>query len=222
MQALQSSALILLPYLAFTFSSKSMSEFDPYADTSRGQSRGASTPMRFAGFGRRFGAYAIDVIPITVLVWAIFYYGTNYGEVWDAYFSVAPGEAVDPEVRSKFLHQRNVLRDTAMGVYIIYCTFMEASTWSGTLGKRLMGIRVATLRGEPLSLRRSFKRNIFKFVSAGVFALGFIWILLSKTKQGWHDSFAATLVLPGRPDHPRELPQGARRFNMSDQGPWIA
>lgn len=148
-----------------------------------------------AGFGRRFVAYFVDVIPITALVAMAFYYGTSFGDLWDARMGAAAGSDTGAEGRAEFLKMRNMVRDVSMVVYVIYSGVMEATSWSGTLGKRLLGIRVLSEKGERLSLVKAMQRNIFKLLSAAILCLGFLWVLFSKKNQGWHDSLAHTLVV---------------------------
>ena len=153
---------------------------------------------QLAGFLDRFVAYVIDIIPVTLAVWAVFYYGLGFDEIWDLRFSTDRSHPDFTEIQAKFLEDRNVVRDSAMVAYIAYCAIMEASSWSATLGKRIVGIRTTDMEGDPLAGNQALKRNVFKALSAMVFALGFLWVLVSKRNQGWHDSIAKTLVVKGR------------------------
>lgn len=88
--------------------------------------------MRHAGYWRWVGAYAIDVVPIVLLVGAAFYLVLGFGETWEA-CRAEPGSL---EVRSRCLAERNAVRDSAFVVWLIYSALMEASTLQGTLGRR--------------------------------------------------------------------------------------
>ena len=46
----------------------------------------------------------------------------------------------------------------------LYFSMMEGSKWAASLGKRIVGLRVFTLRGERLSFSRAFLRKGLKFV----------------------------------------------------------
>ena len=72
---------------------------------------------------------------------------------------------------------------------------LEGSAMQGTVGKRLLGLRVTDDNGKRLSMGRSFGRNFAKIISYIPIGLGFIWSLWSKRKRGWHDMIAKTLVI---------------------------
>ncbi len=59
----------------------------------------------------------------------------------------------------------------------------------------IMGIKVVSVDGGPVSVGKAFVRWIGYFVSAIVFCLGFLWIIWDKEKQGWHDKIAGTYVV---------------------------
>ena len=64
-----------------------------------------------------------------------------------------------------------------------------------TPGKRLLRMYVFKESGERAGFFTMFFREwIGKWISAAVFLLGFLWILLDKDRQGWHDKLASTYV----------------------------
>ncbi|MEZ6041360.1 MAG: RDD family protein [Planctomycetaceae bacterium] len=144
-----------------------------------------------AGFGARLLAYLIDVVPITLAVASIFYFFLGFDEAVRQY--VAARDDIDNRI--DFLARRNQIRDFSFVVYIIYCGLLEGSAMQGTLGKRLVGVRVTDENGDRLSIARSFGRNFTKIVSYLPLGLGFIWAIWSRRKQGWHDMIARTLVI---------------------------
>jgi uncharacterized RDD family membrane protein YckC len=74
--------------------------------------------------------------------------------------------------------------------------------WRGqTVGKRVVGLRVVTVEGSPVSLRHAAIRSILQFVDfylppIGVVATGSV--LLSRNNQRLGDLFAGTIVLRER------------------------
>lgn len=65
-----------------------------------------------------------------------------------------------------------------------------------TPGKQLLGLRVITESGEPMTYGRAFIREILgKIVSSLFLGIGFLWIAWDERKQGWHDKIAGTLVI---------------------------
>jgi uncharacterized RDD family membrane protein YckC len=65
--------------------------------------------------------------------------------------------------------------------------------YSGTPGKMLLDCEIVDARtGKQIDFKQAILRYI---VSALPFGLGFLWIMLDKRKQGWHDKIAGTVVI---------------------------
>ena len=69
-----------------------------------------------------------------------------------------------------------------------------------TPGKRVLRMYVFKESGERAGFfTMLFREWIGKWISAAVFFLGFLWILLDKDRQGWHDKLASTYIaVPSR------------------------
>ncbi len=140
---------------------------------------------------KRFIAYFLDIVPITLTVCAVFYFFLGFDVVLGNFRE----NSFSTEARIDFLTQRNYIRNITLLCFIIYCTIMESTSRQGTFGKQIVGIIVVNKEGQRMSFDESIKRNSSKVLSALVFGLGFIWILFSKKKQGWHDLIAKTFVI---------------------------
>ncbi len=115
---------------------------------------------------RRYFAWIIDAILIIVL-WLLVY--SNF--------------------KMKFFNSNEFI-----GVlWALYGTLSDASARQGTMGKRMMGIRVMTKYGDRISLYRSAIRNSFRVIPELMF-LGALWLFFSSGRQGLHDKFAETFV----------------------------
>ncbi len=78
---------------------------------------------------------------------------------------------------------------------IIYQTFFVWQ-YGATIGKMALKIRVVDEKSfDNLDLKNSFLRAVVRIVSESLFYLGFVWGILSPTKQTWHDKVAKSLVL---------------------------
>ncbi|MBI4057480.1 MAG: RDD family protein [Elusimicrobia bacterium] len=140
-------------------------------------------PVR-ARFSERFLAYVFDGL-LFVLGHQIFIYGAAKS----GYSQVLP-----PPLIWKSLW---VL------LYIFYQTFMNAqgrASW----GKRLLGLYVVDLEGNPISFSQSFLRAIGYFLSLFCFNLGYLWAFFHPQKRTWHDLLAGTQVLASSPRGPLE------------------
>ncbi len=60
----------------------------------------------------------------------------------------------------------------------------------------LLGLHVAKENGERAGFFTMLIREVIgKFISSLVLGLGFLWIVLDKEKQGWHDKLMSTYVV---------------------------
>jgi uncharacterized RDD family membrane protein YckC len=59
----------------------------------------------------------------------------------------------------------------------------------------MCGIRVVDLKGKNLSIFKSLVRFFGYYLSLYCFGLGFLWILIDKNRQGWHDKLAGSIVV---------------------------
>lgn len=71
--------------------------------------------------------------------------------------------------------------------------------WKGqTPAKRLLGIRVVKLNGEPLTLWNSFERVSGYASSASLFFMGFLQYYWDRNHQTTHDKICETIVVKSR------------------------
>lgn len=143
-----------------------------------------------ASRGRRLLAYIIDAIIVGIVVGGVFWF-IGFDKVFHDYTS----SSADINDRLQILGWKSKINGSSFLVYCIYCSIMEGSKLQATLGKKIMGIRVIRDDGEDLTMATSIIRNMFKIVSYIPCALGFIWILFSSEKKGWHDYIAQTSVI---------------------------
>lgn len=77
----------------------------------------------------------------------------------------------------------------------LYFSYMESSVKQGTVGKNLMGIKVADERLERINFGRSSIRFLGKLLTVLTLGIGFIIALRTKQKQALHDKIAKTVIL---------------------------
>ncbi len=84
-------------------------------------------------------------------------------------------------------------------VWLLVGWFYEAKGVSGprwaTPGKRLLGLRVASLQGERLNFGQATVRHCTKYLSAFGLMLGFLMAVFDQRRQALHDRVAGTVVL---------------------------
>jgi uncharacterized RDD family membrane protein YckC len=80
----------------------------------------------------------------------------------------------------------------------LYSSFAEASDQQGTIGKRILNIKVTDLSGAKISHGIAFGRNAAKILSVLPVFFGYLYSFLNKKQQCWHDLIADTLVVKDR------------------------
>ena len=155
----------------------------------------------YAGFWWRFLAYLIDAV---ISACVFFPLGLILGVV-----IVASGE--EPS-SPPMIAARLGLNGVSLLVTWLYYALCESSSWQGTVGKKVVGLRVTDLNGNRISFGKATGRHFGKIVSALILGIGFIMIAFTEQKQGLHDIMAGTLVLkgPAQPDY--QLPPSPPDF----------
>ncbi|MDY6912247.1 MAG: RDD family protein [Chloroflexota bacterium] len=122
----------------------------------------------YGGFWRRFVAYILDAIILSILTW--------------------PLTMISATVSA------NGLSALISIIYFIGFWVWEGRT----PGKMALGVKVVTAEGESPSLGRAILRYFGYMVSAIILCIGFLWIAWDGQKQGIHDKIAGTYVIKNK------------------------
>jgi uncharacterized RDD family membrane protein YckC len=137
---------------------------------------------RLAPPAKRLAAFALD-LTVPVIAW-MFTFSTVVAGI------VSGNDAA--------LGGSGLLAFSLWAAYVIWSLILFSRGM--TPGKRLIGIRVVRedlcSAGFGTMLVREW---IGKWISGLIFSLGYIWILLDRDKQGWHDKLMSTYVIEQRP-----------------------
>lgn len=137
----------------------------------------AATELEYAGFWKRFGAFFFDALLIlTTLSWVTLVLEAIRIGMSDILYSVG-------------------VRLGIVAVIFLYFVVCESILGGATLGKMIMGIRVADASGNPPSFLRSFVRTFLKILSTIVLFGGFVMIAFTENKQALHDSMTKCFVV---------------------------
>jgi uncharacterized RDD family membrane protein YckC len=126
----------------------------------------------YAGFWRRFAAWAIDYVVILI--------GSVVLRV------VAPLVGIAGDTPRLTL--------VVIAGYFLYCALLESSSWQATLGKRALGLKVTNRRGERIGFTRAAARFVGKLLSFLTMFLGYLLVAVTRRRQALHDLIAGTLV----------------------------
>jgi uncharacterized RDD family membrane protein YckC len=85
----------------------------------------------------------------------------------------------------------------SLAVGWLYHGLLDSSTWQGTVGKKLLGIRITDQNGNRISFGRATGRYFAMILSGMICFIGFFMVAFTESKQGLHDMLAGTLVLTG-------------------------
>ena len=162
----------------------------------------------YAGFWWRFLGYIIDAVISACIFFPL---GALLGVA-----IVASGE--DPNSPSMLL-ARLGLNGVSLIVTWLYYAFCESSSWQGTIGKKVLGLRVTDLDGNRISFGNATGRHFGKILSGLIFGVGFIMIAFTERKQGLHDMMASTLVLKGSAMQEYPMPPSPPDFGYRGGGP---
>lgn len=84
------------------------------------------------------------------------------------------------------------------GMFLIawlYFAGMESSRLQGTIGKKILGMKVTDLKGNRISFWRATARYFGRMLSRVLLLLGFVTILFTKKKQAIHDMITRTVII---------------------------
>ncbi|MGE5325064.1 MAG: RDD family protein [Actinomycetota bacterium] len=95
----------------------------------------------------------------------------------------------------------SILASTSLFFIIVFCgswlyeALLTSSSWQGTVGKRILGLKVTDDFGNKISFGRSTARFFAKILSGWVMYVGFIMVAFMERKRGLHDIICSTQVL---------------------------
>jgi uncharacterized RDD family membrane protein YckC len=150
----------------------------------------------YAGFSSRALAISVDYVIITlvsafsVAALSFFFSIRSVQAFIDWLNTVLPG----------IINLFDALTSPPFGVVFfflfqwLYFVFFFSTTGQ-TVGKAIMGLRVVTIDGKRMGVRRSFVRTLCYTVSLAPLGLGFLWVLGEDRRRAWHDKIAHTYVL---------------------------
>lgn len=85
----------------------------------------------------------------------------------------------------------------------LYAALQEGGDSGATVGKRIMGIRVVSLDGEPIGFGVATGRFFARFLSAMIMFIGYFMMLFHSRNQCLHDVITGTMVVRAQPSRRR-------------------
>ena len=112
-------------------------------------------------------------------------------------------------MRFKYFFDR-IERDEKYDLSLQDCRRVSFFSWfwiknGQTLGMQAWRIKLISTDGKNIDLKQASIRLLAAIVSAGVFGLGYLWILLEAKNRSWHDIISKTrlILLPDKDSEKR-------------------
>ena len=146
--------------------------------------------LQLADGGKRFIAFFIDVIILTVVSMILFgilgtvgFMGASTAETGDSAGMIAAMAGAGL-----------LIQVLSIAIQIGYFTYFESSERQGTIGKTAMGLIVADEDGNRLDTQKALIRSIMRLVSSFICLIGYLMAFFTEKKQTLHDIVAKTNV----------------------------
>ena len=148
-----------------------------------------------ASIGSRFLALAVDTVIQTAATIALVALGL-------ALLSVA---SISLQSAGPWL-----LAVLFLGYFLIYNAYFAIfeALWNGqTPGKRMIGLRVISTTGRPISVFEAILRNVVRIADQlpGIYAIGIVSVFVTERNQRLGDLAAGTVVVHERAEEARDL-----------------
>ena len=143
---------------------------------------------RYGGFWIRFLAYLLDGVILNVLfvpIFIIFLLPT---------FLKAINQVNAEEPPTELFGAILLMIPVLYTVLWLYDALTTSSSWQGTVGKKVLRLKVTDEAGNRISFARATGRFFGKLLSGMIMNVGFFMIAFTDRKQGLHDMIAGTLV----------------------------
>lgn len=134
----------------------------------------------YAGFWLRFAAALIDGIILAIA-----------GGIMGSILAII----LHPSTRGSIKDLQIVVQFFSFILGWLYFTVLESSAQQGTLGKRLIGLKVTDLSGNRISFGRANGRYFAKIISAIILLIGYIMAAFTERKQALHDMMSSCLIV---------------------------
>lgn len=140
----------------------------------------------YAGFWMRVLAYIIDSLILSIVFFPL---GLVFG-------MLVAGGGSDENSPAMAFGNLGLNWMSILGGWL-YHAFLESSSWQGTIGKKVLGLRVTDMNGNRIGFGRATGRYFGMILSGMICLIGFVMVAFTERKKGLHDLMAQTLVLSG-------------------------
>ena len=152
-----------------------------------------SSSSPYGGFWIRFLAHLIDHIVLNVAAAPFVFLAVL--PVLGRFIHEHRDHALTPEMVFSLLATMSVALCVGVGGQWLYEALLTSSSWQGTVGKRLLRLKVTDDAGNRIGFGRATGRFFAKILSVLTLCIGFIMAGFTDRKRALHDMVAGTLVM---------------------------
>ena len=155
----------------------------------------AAPATPYGGFWIRLLAHLIDHIILGAVAAPLFFIMVLPSIVRIVHEAEQNQEQPSPEMILTIVSSAFVYIALAFVGQWLYEALLTSSSWQGTIGKRVLRLKVVDEAGNRIGFGRATGRFFAKILSSMFFCIGFIMIGFTERKTGLHDMLAGTRVL---------------------------
>lgn len=148
----------------------------------------------YSGFWIRVLAFILDRIVVGVAA-APFYFALVLPSLLRIIHEAQNNDEPSPEMIFSIIGGASMFLILVFMGYWLYEALLTASSWQGTIGKRVLRLKVTDEAGNRISFGRSTGRFFAKILSYATLWIGFIMVAFTDKKRGLHDILAGTVVV---------------------------
>jgi uncharacterized RDD family membrane protein YckC len=149
---------------------------------------------RYGGFWLRLLAHLIDHIVLGVVAAPLFFI-LVLPAMLRVIHEAEQNQEPSPELIVAIMSSIFIYVVLAFAGQWLYEALLTSSSWQGTVGKRVLQLKVTDEIGNRIGFGRATGRFFAKILSSMFFCIGFIMVGLTDRKRGLHDMLAGTLVM---------------------------
>lgn len=153
----------------------------------------SDSQLQPAGLPRRIVALLIDALP--ALLFVVVFYAVG---IFESDIFMPPDEWFWTEwlLEAWLENPGQFIIPGATFVVLATATTFSVEALSGTsLGGRVLGLRVVDRGGFDAGGWQTLWRAIGALLNIASLGLGYLWILVSRYRRGWHDLLSSTVVV---------------------------
>jgi uncharacterized RDD family membrane protein YckC len=150
--------------------------------------------LPYGGFWIRLLAHLIDHVILGAVAAPLFFIMVLPAAVRVAH-EAERNQEPSPELIFSILSSVFLYVALAFAGQWLYEAFLTSSSWQGTIGKRILRLKVVDEAGNRISFGRATGRFFAKILSSMFFCIGFLMIAFTEHKRGLHDMIASTVVV---------------------------